>query len=154
MPSKSNDKQQSSSPSELELRVKRAVIQVVATQSLKDSLDVHASKLGLTLSEYCRNVLAKSIGYDLAKDYSDQKLLDRRGRPRKYDDDDARKAAKNERERQTRATTKQILDDYRHQLHIATGKQLADSLAKFDESSTSSTSDENHQSKPSLEDKN
>lgn len=109
-------------------RVQRFVIQVVTTKNMRDALDAHAGKLGLSLSEYCRNTLAATIGYDISLDATAKSSVDRRGRPVKYNSDTERKQAKNERERKTRANTRQILDDYRHQLHLATGQTLAKSL--------------------------
>lgn len=111
-------------------RMNNKVLQVIVSQALADELESHAYKLGQSISSYCREILANSIGYDLSLDTEARKANERRGRPRKYSSEQQRKDAKNERERANRANVRQILDDYRHQLHIATAGQLRESLEK------------------------
>jgi hypothetical protein len=78
-------------------------LMVKVSPAFKEAIDAAAKAADLNMSDLVRVKVAEAIGYDLSKDDA----LDGRGRPRKYESEEARRKARSkaetERQRQRRA---------------------------------------------------
>lgn len=74
---------------------KWVTLMVKSTSTFKEAVDVAAKEKGVGMSEFVRGIVAGAIGYDLSSDDA----LDGRGRPTKYESEEARTKARREADR-------------------------------------------------------
>lgn len=103
----------------------QTTVVIGCSAELKAALNAWAFEHDMSANEVSRQALSAFIGYDLESEKAAK--TERRGRPRKYNDDKARKAAAAERARVQRKTARELVAQYRRQ-------QAREDMAKFRQS--------------------
>lgn len=121
-------------------------LMVKLSPALKDEIGKAAAQADLNMSEFVRQCVADKLGYDLGADDA----LDARGRPRTYQTEEQRRAArkKNEREREQnkRNIVELLMRKERLKDIAALEKYLRDRGVSLEDDSASETETELSQS--------
>jgi hypothetical protein len=104
----------------------KTVLMFGLSQAMKDAVGEWASKNDRATAEVVRTAVAEYIGYDMAKDPK----KDRKGRNKKYNSVEERKAAQKDRDRENRRLVKELLERHRKEQRQADADAVEKSLKK------------------------